>query len=264
MVDQTKSAGMESFRPLAGRRAVITGGARGLGRAIAQRLSDAGAQVSVVDLAEAIAAAPTLPDFWERSTIDFGSPEAEQQMAELAASLGSVDILVANAGIVPPWRGIAALDMAEWEAVFRVNVGGVALALKCFAPQLERSGNGSAILMASINAYRAHPSQALYTASKHAVLGLMRAAALDLGPKGVRVNALAPGPVATEALVGRIEVRHGNGGPSPDNALAAFVNETALGRLAGTEDIADAALYLASDLSHSVTGVLLPVEGGLS
>ena len=91
----------------------------------------------------------------------------------------------------------------------------------------------------------------------------MRAAALDLGRSGVRVNALAPGPIATEALQSRIAHRHETGGPAPDDAFQALADETALGRIATEDDVADAALYLASDLSGAVTGTLLPVESGL-
>jgi NAD(P)-dependent dehydrogenase (short-subunit alcohol dehydrogenase family) len=91
----------------------------------------------------------------------------------------------------------------------------------------------------------------------------MRAAALDLGRKGVRVNALAPGPIATEALETRVIARHAAGGPSPDVAFAALADETALGRMSTEDNVADAALYLASDLSSAVTGTLLPVECGL-
>ena len=118
--------------------------------------------------------------------------------------------------------------------------------------------------MASINGYRAHPSQALYTASKHAVIGIVRSAALDLGRDGIRVNAIAPGPIATEALTGRIAARHLTGGPPLDEALAALDAETALGRIATEEDVARAALFLASPASVGMTGIVLPVEAGLT
>ena len=117
--------------------------------------------------------------------------------------------------------------------------------------------------MASINGYRAHPSQALYTATKHAVVGLMRAAALDLGPE-IRVNALAPGPILTEALRGRIEARAAAGGPAFGEAVAALEAQTALGRLATEGEVARAAAFLASDAASGLTGVLLPVEAGMT
>ena len=252
---------MSASGDLAGRRAVVTGGARGLGRAIGERLAAAGAVVTAIDLPKALAEAP---EGWGRAAIDLGAPSAQEELLALARELGTVDIVVANAGLVPPWRGLAELDAAEWERVMRLNVWGVAATLGAFAEALARSGRGAAVAMASINGYRAHPKQALYTASKHAVIGVVRAAALDLGPRGVRVNALAPGPVATEALRARTEARHATGGPAPEAALAALAGETALGRLATSADVANAAHFLVSDASKGLTGVVLPVEAGLA
>ncbi|MGI9420288.1 MAG: SDR family NAD(P)-dependent oxidoreductase [Geminicoccaceae bacterium] len=249
---------------LTGRQAFVTGGTRGLGRRIAKRLDAAGACIAITDHPKALAAASNLPRNWESVAVDLTAANAEEALAAAIGGLDRLDILIANAGVVPPWRGVFELDLVEWERVFRINVTGIAMVLKTAAPRLAESGHGSAVLMASINAYRAHPQQILYTATKHAVLGLMRAAALDLGRSGVRVNALAPGPIATDALKTRVETRHTAGGPSPDEAFATLAGETALGRIATEDDVADTALYLASDLSRAVTGTLLPVECGLT
>ena len=251
---------MPAVQDLAGRRAVVTGGGRGLGRAIAGRLARAGAAITVIDLPHALQA---MPPEWACAPIDLTACDAEDRLREVAGIQGRVDILVANAGAVPPWRGIDRLERAEWERVMSLNVWAVAQTLGTFVPALARSDHASAILMASINGYRAHPKQVLYTASKHAVIGVMRAAALDLGSKGIRVNALAPGPVATEALLSRIQSRHEQGGPAPADALAALADESALGRIATAEDIANAAHFLASDSSAGMTGTVLPVEAGL-
>jgi NAD(P)-dependent dehydrogenase (short-subunit alcohol dehydrogenase family) len=165
--------------------------------------------------------------------------------------------------VVPPWRGVEALDRAEWDRVMAINVWGVAITLGAFAPALEASGHGSAIVMASINGYRAHPRQVLYSASKHAVIGVMRAAAQDLGPRGIRVNALAPGAIATDALLARIDTRHAAGGPTREDALAGLAGETMLRRMATAEDVAGVAAFLASDASRGMTGHVFPVEAGL-
>ena len=248
---------------LKGRQAFVTGGARGLGRRIAERLSDAGASIAITDHPDALAVAE-IPTDWKSAPLDLLTGDAEATLTSAVSKLDRLDVLIANAGVVPPWRGVADLDIEEWETVFRINVTGMAMALKASAPLLGESEKGAAVLMASINAYRAHPSQILYSASKHAVLGLMRAAALDLGRSGVRVNALAPGPIATAALKTRVANRHETGGPAPADAFRALADETALGRMATEDDVADAALYLASDLSGAVTGTLLPVESGLA
>ncbi|MFK7793248.1 MAG: SDR family NAD(P)-dependent oxidoreductase [Devosiaceae bacterium] len=251
---------MENARVLEGRNALVTGGANGLGLAIAKRMALAGADITIVDLP---GKHDNMPANWVLHEIDLLSDETANELASLASDLGNVDIVVANAGVVPPWRGMAELDLAEWDRVMRINVWGVAATLGAFAGALERSGKGTAVVMASLNGYKAHPKQVLYTASKHAVVGVVRAAALDLGPRGIRVNALAPGPIATDALISRVETRHATGGPKPGEALAGLAADAALGRIATQDDVANAALFLASDASAGMTGTILPVDGGL-
>ena len=251
---------MDTTTPLKGRTAVVTGGANGLGFAIATRLAQAGASITIIDLP---AGGQSIPNSWKLCEIDLATDQAASQLARLADELGHVDVLVANAGVVPPWRGVAQLNLAEWDRVMRINVWGVAVTIGAFADALERSGHGSVVAMASLNGHKAHPRQVLYTASKHAVVGIVRAAALDLGARGIRVNALAPGPIATDALLKRIETRHAAGGPSLDRALADLADDTALRRIATHNDVANAALFLASDASAGMTGTVLPVDAGL-
>ncbi len=248
---------------LTGRRAIVTGGCSGLGRAIAQRLAAAGAAITIVDVPQALDAAG-LPAGWHSFAADLGTPDCQAALRGLADAMGTVDIVIANAGLVPPWRGVAELDAAEWARVMAVNVWGVAATLGGFAAALARSGRGSAVVMASINGYRAHPKQMLYTASKHAVVGVMRAAALELGPAGTRVNALAPGAIATQALLDRIATRHAKGGPAPEAALAGLAADTALRRMVTPEQVAATAHWLASDASAGITGVVVPIEAGLA
>jgi NAD(P)-dependent dehydrogenase (short-subunit alcohol dehydrogenase family) len=236
---------------LTGRVAVVTGGARGLGGAIATRFRAEGATVVTLDLADADEACDVTDE-----------AQVSAAFARVGARHGRVDVLVANAGLVPPWRDLTALDMAEWDRVFAVNVRGVALSLKYAVPLMPRGG--AVVAMGSIMSEKGAPGQALYNATKHAVLGIVRVAAQELGPRGIRVNALGPGPVATVAMQARIAARAATGlGPEPEAALAAYDAETPLGRAATEEDVAKAALFLASDLSSAVTGRLLRVDGGL-
>ena len=242
---------------LSGRVALVTGGARGLGAAIAATFARNGAVGTVVDLEPA---AP--PDGWEFAPADVLD---EDQVAGAAAAaverLGPLDVVVANAGVVPPWSAAEELDLEALDRTLAVNVRGVAATLKHGARAL-RDG-GAVVVTASLNAWRAAPAQGAYTASKHAVLGLVRAAALDLGRRGIRVNAIAPGPVATDAFLERLEARAGAGGLAVDGALREAAAATALGRIATAEEVASAALFLASDLASATTGALLPVDGGL-
>lgn len=236
---------------LDGRIAAVTGGARGLGAAIAARFRAEGARVVTLDLAEA----DETCDVTEEAQV-------AAAFARIGARHGRLDVLVANAGLVPGWREITALDMAEWDRVFAVNVRGVALCLKHAVPLMPRGG--SVVAMGSIMSEKGAPRQALYNATKHAVLGIVRVAAQELGPRGIRVNALGPGPIATAALRARVVARAESGlGPTPEEALAAFDAETPLGRAATEEEVAKAALFLASDLASAVSGRLLRVDSGL-
>lgn len=252
---------MSVMQDLAGRTAVVTGAAGGLGRAIADRLAASGAQIVAFDLPQML---DNLPTGWEGIALDLTGPAAAEQMQQVANRLGPVSVVVANAGLVPHWRGVTELDAEEWQRVMTVNVWGVAITLGSFANALAASGHGSGIVMASINGFRAHPKQVLYTASKHAAIGVMRAAAMDLGQRGIRINALAPGPIATDALVSRIVARHAAGGPAPEQALGAMAAETMLGRMATMEDVANLAHFLASDAAAGLTGHVYPVEAGLA
>ena len=242
---------------LAGRRAVVTGGASGIGAAVVAGLAAAGAQGVVLDIKPAGDAG--LPPGWSSLAVDVGDDEA------LAGAFGvlsaGIDVLVAAAGIVPPWRRIAELDLAEWDLVFRVNTRGVAASLQLATPLLNEGA--AVVVIASLNAWRGDPNLASYVASKHALLGLVRSAALDLGRRAIRVNAVGPGPIATEALLQRLARRAADGGPSPDDALAAAGAQTALGRIATVEEVASAAVFLASPASGGVTGQLLAVDAGM-
>lgn len=244
---------------LAGRVALVTGGGRGLGAAIAREYAAAGAVGAVADLQRGEA-----PEGWIALEADV-SVEADVAAAVATAveRFGRLDVVVANAGVVPPWSDTGELDLEQLDAVFAVNVRGVAATLKHGVSALKERG-GSIVVMASLNAWRAHRSQPVYTASKHAVLGLLRTAALDAGRYGIRVNGLAPGPILTDALRARLERRAAEGGLAVEAALAEAAAGTALGRMATEEDVARSALFLASDLSNGITGALLPVDGGVA
>jgi NAD(P)-dependent dehydrogenase (short-subunit alcohol dehydrogenase family) len=243
---------------LAGRVALVTGGSRGLGAAIARELAGAGAVGAVVDLDEG-----PEPEGWIALTADVrAEAEVEAAVRSTLAHFSRLDIVVANAGVVPPWSDTDELDLDQLDEVFSINVRGVAATLKHGVAALKEHG-GAIVVMASLNAWRAHPSQPIYTASKHAVLGLLRTAALDAGRYGIRVNGLGPGPILTGALRERLERRAADGGLPVERALADAAAGTALGRMATEEDVARAALFLASDLSSGITGALLPVDGGI-
>jgi NAD(P)-dependent dehydrogenase (short-subunit alcohol dehydrogenase family) len=248
-----------AWRPLEGKTAVVTGGATGIGAAVASLFSAAGARGAVLDVARA----GDGPDGWESIEADVRDDASLASAFEaVRARFGGLDVLVAAAGIVPPWSGVASLDLAEWDEVLAVNARGVAATLLHALPAMGEGG--SVVVVASLNAWKGDPRLAAYTASKHAVLGLVRSAALDLGPRGIRVNAIAPGPIATDAMLGRMRSREAELGLPVEDALAAAGSLTALGRIATVDEVAGAALFLASGLSSGVTGHLLPVDAGIA
>ncbi len=252
---------MDIGRPLAGKTALVTGGASGIGLAISGLLAGAGATGAILDLrAPAPGAAPAGWSSVEADVRDDGSVAAAVRTA--AERLGGVDVLVLAAGIVPPWRGLAGFDPAEWDAVMRVNVFGVASVL---AHALDDLREGAAVVaVASLNSWRGDANIPAYAASKHAVLGIVRSAALELGGRNIRVNAIAPGPIATDALLARMTTRAAERGTTVADALAGAAGMTALGRIATVEEVARVALFLATDLSSGVTGQMIPVDGGLA
>ncbi|WP_378143995.1 SDR family NAD(P)-dependent oxidoreductase [Cnuibacter sp. UC19_7] len=242
---------------LRGRRFLVTGGAQGIGAEIVSRLSAQGAGGVVLDLAESTADAP-----WPAFRVDV--TDEGQVSAAVATAVdegGPFDGVVAAAGIVPSWHSPEDVDLALFDKTMAVNVRGFVVTVKAVAGSLPPGA--TVVAIGSLNSWRGDPNLLAYAASKHAVLGAMRSMAMALGPKGIRVNGIAPGPVATDALRHRMADRAVRTGDSPEEALEAAARMTSLRRLATPGDIADVALFLSSDLSSAVTGQLIPVDGGL-
>jgi NAD(P)-dependent dehydrogenase (short-subunit alcohol dehydrogenase family) len=241
-----------------GKIVLVTGGAGGLGLAFAQRFRQAGARVYCADL----------PDSDANETQDFigcdvtRAEDLQSAVARILAQSGRLDVCIANAGWVPPWRGTGELRIDEWDKVQAINVRGVAFTLAASTEALKAS-QGVALLMSSVNGRFAHARQMAYTASKHAVLGIMRAAACDLGPHGVRVNAIAPGPVATPALLGRVTARNPGDETAMRQALQSMAQGNALRRLVTAEEVAEAGYFLCSAAASGISGVVLPVDAGI-
>ncbi len=244
---------------LTDRRVLVTGGANGIGAAVARRLAEMGARPAVLDLPDAVA---TSDAGWPAVAADVTDESAvEAAITECAQMLGGLDAVVAAAGVVPTWQRPLEWDLDDLVRVFAVNVRGVAATIKhsaaCLGP------GGTITVVASLNSWRGDPNIASYAASKHAVLGLVRSAALALGRDGIRVNCVGPGPVATGALRTRMAQRSESTGLTVDDALEQAARATALGRIATVDDVADTIAFLTSDLSHGIAGQLINVDGGV-
>jgi NAD(P)-dependent dehydrogenase (short-subunit alcohol dehydrogenase family) len=245
---------------LDGKIAVITGAAGGIGREAALLFSDEGARVCVADVsAEAgeQTAAECREAFFQQ--VDVTDPESVDAMyGATAERYGGIDVLYNNAGIMPADDGsVLDTEPAAWQRVQDVNTKGVFLCCKHGIPHLLERGGGSVINVASFVALMgAATSQISYTASKGAVLSMSRELAVEFGRRGVRVNALCPGPVETPLLMRLFDETPG--------ALDRRLLHVPLGRLARAEEIAYGALFLASDESSYVNGSTFLVDGGIT
>jgi NAD(P)-dependent dehydrogenase (short-subunit alcohol dehydrogenase family) len=249
---------LDQFR-LNGRRALITGGAKGLGRVITQAFAEAGADVALASrtLSECQKAATEINASTGRQALAFEvdvskSSAIEKLRDDVEGSLGSVDILVNNAGI--NIRGPAAeLSEAEWESVMSTNLKAPFLCAQAFGPGMCRRGWGRIINMGSILSVIAIPGRAPYASSKAGVLNLTRVLALEWATQGVTVNAICPGPFATDMNKQLLD--------DPEK-YRAFVEKIPMGRWGELHEIAGAAVFLASDAGSYVTGSALFVDGG--
>ena len=257
---------------LTGRRALVTGGAQGLGAGMGRALASAGARVVLADVKEE-AGARTAAELGEGHgfvaldvTDDAGWADAIEQTV---SRLGGLDILVNNAG-VEITSLITELDPKDVRTMLEVNILGTALGLKhglrAMRPGGAAGAGGSIVNVASVAATIAFPGIAVYSATKSAVDRLTRVAAMEAGKLGygVRVNCVYPGLVPTEMGAGLAQDVAAIGlFPSPEAAVGAVIELTPGGRLGTVEDMADAVVFLASDQSRFITGAGLPVDGGM-
>ncbi|MGN6742047.1 MAG: SDR family NAD(P)-dependent oxidoreductase [Amnibacterium sp.] len=237
-----------------GLRAIVTGGASGIGQATARTLLARGASVAVLDLRTDGA-----PDGALALTCDV--TEAEQVAATVARAveeLGGLDVLVNNAGIGAA-GAIDANDDAEWHRVLDVNVVAIARVTRAALPALRRSEHAAIVNTCSGAALIGLPNRALYSATKGAVAALTVAMAADHVREGIRVNAVAPGTADTP-WVGRLL----DAAEDREQAAAALRARQPMGRLVTADEVAHAIAYLASPLSASTTGVVLPVDAGMT
>jgi 2-deoxy-D-gluconate 3-dehydrogenase len=246
--------------------AIVTGGAVGIGYAIARRLAEAGAKTLIVDIdgEKAGQASRELKDcgYWAESlACDISRERAVEDMAgEAASRLGSVDILVNNAGIYPQIP-LAEMTEKDFDSVMSVNSKGTLLCSRAASQKMIEQWKGGCIInIASIEAiHSSGDGMAAYAASKGAVLTLTKSLARELGKHDIRVNAIVPGCIMTEGI------RSVFSGPPSNQAkahLRAFMSRMLLGRMGEADEIGRVALFLASDLASYITGGMVVVDGG--
>ena len=263
--------------PLAGRVALVTGAARGIGRAIALALADDGADVAIADVhlepfhgeqwyrlrrrvsgpEEEVPTAAAVAALGRRSIavgVDVADVDAvEAAVAECTAELGPPDIVVNNAGIVNNIASIATMEPDAWAHEVAVNLNGMFHTVRATAPGMAERGWGRVINLASIAAIRPGLGQPAYAASKAGVIGFTKAVAQEFGPGGVTANAILPGLIATPLVRSM-----------PEHLRERLIARTPVGRLGEPEDIGALAAFLASPAAGFISGVAIPCDGGVT
>jgi NAD(P)-dependent dehydrogenase (short-subunit alcohol dehydrogenase family) len=244
--------------------AVVTGGGSGIGLAIATTFVAAGASVIIcgrgrqrLELrAGEIGASAIVADVAQEG-------EVAALFAEVAERFGGLDILVNNAGITGPVARAEEMDLVAWDETLAINTRGVIACIKYAVPLMRRRGGGAIINMSSLMGLRGHAMRSAYTATKFAVIGITEAVAQEVGPDKIRVNALCPGAVNGE-LMQRVIAARSKVENRPQEAIirAAYTDTAALRRWVEPEEVATAALFLASDAGSAVTGDRIKVDAG--
>lgn len=248
---------------LQGKTALITGAARGIGKAIALRFATEGADIAFTDLVlndemaaaleatrQEIEAVGVTCRAYSGNAADFA--ETDALVKQVAADFGHIDILVNNAGITKDGL-LLRMSEAQWDAVINVNLKSAFNFIHACAPIMMRQRQGSIINMASVVGVHGNAGQANYAASKAGLIALAKSVAQELGSRGIRANAIAPGFIET-AMTAAL----------PEETRAEWIKHIPLRRGGTVDDIASTALYLASDLSSYVTGQVLQIDGGMN
>ena len=252
---------------LAGKAALVTGASRGLGRAIALRFAEEGASIAAVAIRNRAELDELVSDVLEEGGHavallgDVGEPaDAKRLVADAVATLGHLDVLVNNAGIdITNFLPLHEFAEETWDAILRTNLTGPFLMTKYAVPDLMTSGRGAVVNIASVCGVQAWQGDAPYNASKAGLIMLTQTAALDYAKRGIRCNAICPAVIGTDMTWNFIAAQ-----PDPKAAEEEFRSLHPMHVLGRPMDVANAALYLASDEAAFVTGAVLTVDGGMT
>src|SRR5690625_26912 len=241
---------------LKGKTAVITGGGRGIGRGIVDRFRAEGAQIAIIQrrgLDPELKADPQVEHI-EADLAETTAPAAI--IAQVVKRFGGLDVLVNNAGIMFE-RSLADITVADWEMMAAINLRAPLFLAQAALPELMKRGGGSIINLGAVEGHFVNPLHTAYAATKAGIHGITRAMAIDLGPYGVRCNAIAPGWIDTD-----LSDEYLDSFPDPDHARQKLRDLHPVGRVGNPTDIGDLAAFLASDRAEFLTGEVIVLDGG--
>ncbi|MBY6045734.1 SDR family oxidoreductase [Phaeobacter italicus] len=241
-------------------RVLITAGGSGIGRAMAEGFAAAGHQVWVTDVnADSLS---DLPAGWQASVVDAADEDSVAALfAEVRERWDGLDVLCANAGIAGPTALIEDIALEDWRKCVSVNLEGCFLAAKYAAPLMKAARAGSIIVTSSTAGQYGYPNRAPYASAKWAVIGLMKTLAMELGPYGVRANAICPGAVEGPRMEGVLEREAAAKGMSRDQVYEGYASGTSMRSFVEARDIANMAVFLGSDAARLVSGQVIAVDG---
>ena len=238
-------------------KVLITAGGSGIGFAMGQAFAGVGAQVWVTDLDVS-----TVPDDWRSSTVDASSePAMAALFQEIEADWGSLDVLCANAGISGPTDAVEDVALKDWKDCVSVNLEGSFLAAKYAAPMMKRQGSGVMLLTSSTAGIYGYPNRAPYSAAKWGIIGLMKTLAMELGPHGIRANAICPGAVEGPRMEGVLTREATAKGMTRDEVYNGYAKGTSMRSFVEARDVANMAVFLGSDAARLVSGQVIAVDG---
>lgn len=249
---------------LDGTVALITGGGTGIGRAIAMRFAQAGAHVVIAGRSAATLGKAASLTGGEYIVADVTEPaDVERMFTQVRDTRQRLDVFVNNAGISGPIMPMADMDIDQWDACMRINLRGAMLCLRQAARAMAAQGSGSIINVSSLMGLKGYPMRTAYSATKFALIGITEAMARELGPSGVRVNALCPGAISGELMDAVVARRAAAEGKTAAQIIEEnYTSVSALRRWVTPEEVAEAALFLASSAASSVTGERIKVDAG--
>lgn len=249
----------------AGMRVLVTAGASGIGRVIAETFAGAGAKIHICDISEEALNACVVehPD-WGATLCDVAQEaQVEKLFQETAGHLGGLDVLINNAGIAGPTGGIDELATDHWRQTVDINLNGQFYCARLAVPLLKQSSNASIICLSSVAGRLGYAFRTPYAATKWAIIGLVKSLAIELGPEGIRANALLPGIVEGPRIEQVIAARAETVGVTYDQMEQEYINKISLRKMVTAEDVANQALYLCSPLGASISGQAISICGNV-